>query len=94
MEFPVSLKKNIDKFENQNTYAINVYGYEGDKVYPLRISNKQANMINLLLISDDKTNHYCWIKNMSRLLSSEINNNKSTRVFCHKCLNSFNSTPL
>ena len=38
IEFPVSLKQ-IDKFENQNNYAINVLGYEG-VVYPLRISKK------------------------------------------------------
>ena len=88
--FPVSLK-HIGKFENQNPYAINVYGYEGDKIYPLRISNKQDNMINLILITNDETNHYCWIKNMSRLLSSQINNYQHKRLFCHRCLNSFQS---
>ena len=39
IEFPVSLKQ-IDKFENNNPYAINVLGYEG-VVYPLRISKKK-----------------------------------------------------
>ena len=34
IEFPVSLNQ-IDKFENQNTYAINVLGYKGDKVYTI-----------------------------------------------------------
>ena len=48
-------------------------------------------MINLLLISNEETNHYCWIKNMSRLLSSQINNYQHKRVFCHRCLSSFNS---
>ena len=91
IELPVQLK-DIDKFEKQNPYALNVYGCnEHGEINILRISNKQAHMINLLLISNDKTNHYCWIKNMSRLLSSQINNNKSTRVFCYRCLNSFNS---
>ena len=89
IEFPVSLKQ-IDKFENNNPYAINVFGYER-VVYPLRISKKNEQVINLLLIADEETNHYCWIKNMSRLLSSGINNHQHKRHFCYRCLNSFPS---
>ena len=37
IEFPVSLKQ-IDKFEKQNPFAVNVFGIEGEKVYPLRIA--------------------------------------------------------
>ena len=89
IEFPVSLKQ-IDKFENNNNYAINVFGYEYAVVYPLRISEKKnEKVINLLLIANEETNHYCWIKNMSRLLSSEINNHQHKRHFCYRCLNSF-----
>ena len=88
IEFPVSLKQ-IDKFEKQNHYVINVYGYE-DVVYPLRISKRHdLQVIILLQITDNETNHYCWIKNMSRLLSSQVNNHKSARLFCNRCLNSF-----
>ena len=89
IEFPVSLKQ-IDKFENQNNYAINVFGYE-KVVYPLRISKKKEQVINLLLIANEETNHFCWIKNMSRLLSSGINNHQHKRHFCYRCLNSFKS---
>ena len=89
IEFPVSLKQ-IDKFENQNNYAINVFGYE-KVVYPLRISKKKDQVINLLLIANEETNHFCWIKNMSRLLSSGINNHQHKRYFCYRCLNSFHS---
>ena len=95
IEFPVSLKQ-IDKFENQNNYAINVFGCEGDDypvdvVYPLRISKKNEKVINLLLIANQETNHFCWIKNMSRLLSSGVNNHQHKRHFCYRCLNSFHS---
>ena len=93
IEFPVSLKQ-IDKFENQNNYAINVFGYE-KVVYPLRLSKKNEHsceqVINLLLIANEETNHFCWIKNMSRLLSSGINNHQHKRYFCYRCLNSFHS---
>ena len=98
IEFPVSLKQ-IDKFEKQNNYAINVLGYEG-VVYPLRLSKNNCEhycehpceqVINLLLIANEETNHYCWIKNMSRLLSKNINNHQHKIYFCYRCLNSFHS---
>ena len=89
IEFPVSLKQ-IDKFENQNNYAINVFGYE-KVVYPLRISKKNEQVINLLLIANDETNHYCWIKNMSRLIYGDVSKHHGKRHFCYRCLNSFPS---
>ena len=89
IEFPVSLKL-IDKFEKQNPYTINVFGYER-VVYPLRLSKKNDQVINLLLIANEETNHFCWIKNMSRLISSEVNNHQHKRHFCYRCLNSFPS---
>ena len=108
IEFPVTLK-NIKTFEKNNPYAVNVYGYEGGQIYPLRISKRGTHSpsdpfeeeskgsqgiatpltLNLLLISNNETNHYCWIKNMSRLLSSQINKHKGSRFFCYSCLNSF-----
>ena len=90
IEFTFSLM-HINKFENQNPFAVNVFGYKDNEVYPLRISNKKAVVIRLLLISNEETNHYCWIKNMSALLSSQINNYQHKRIFCDRCLNSFQS---
>ena len=54
--------KQMDKFERQNNYAINVFGYADSKVYPLRLSKKDSQVVDLLLITTDPTNHYCWIK--------------------------------
>ena len=91
IEFPVS-EEFVDKFENQNPYAINVLGYEG-VVYPLRISKKNEQhceqVINLLLIANEETNHFCWIKNMSRLIYGDVSNHHGKRYFCYRCLNSF-----
>ena len=88
IEFPVS-EEFVDKFEKQNPYAINVFGYEG-VVYPLRISKKNCEqVINLLLIANEETNHFCWIKNMSRLISKQKSNHNGKRHFCYRCLNSF-----
>ena len=56
--FPVSLKQ-IDKFEKQNPFAVNVFGIEGEKVYPLRISKeREKQVIDLLLISKGETTHF------------------------------------
>ena len=90
IEFPVSLKQ-IDKFENNNPYAINVLGYEDAVIYPLRISKKNDQVINLLFIANEETNHFCWIKNMSRLLSKQGSDHNGKIYFCYRCLNSFPS---
>ena len=62
----------INKFENHNSsISVNVFGYE-NLVYPLRISKhnyKRESTVNLLIISNDTKQHYCWIKDISKLLS-------------------------
>ena len=81
--------KQIDKFERQNDYAINVFGYEDSKVYPLRLSKKDYQVVDLLLITAGPTNHYCWIKNKSRLFSGQVSKHGHTRFFCDRCINHF-----
>ena len=88
INFPVKLQA-IEKFEKQNPVTINVFGFEGE-IYPLRISkDRSREPINLLLISDGKKEHYCLIKDMSRLLSSQTNNYQHRNHFCLRCLNPF-----
>ena len=91
IEYPVSLK-DIDKFENQNpTVSITVFGYERKIVYPLRNSDntdREHNII-LILIKEEGVNHYCLVKNLSRLLSSQVSKHKEKHHFCLRCLNPF-----
>ena len=91
IEYPVSLK-DIDKFENQNpTISITVFGYERKIVYPLRNSDntdREHNII-LILIKEEGVNHYCLVKNLSRLLSSQVSKHKEKHHFCMRCLNAF-----
>ena len=53
----------IDQFERPNaSIGVNVFGYEKEKFYPLRISalNELApKIIDFLLISHEITRHYC-----------------------------------
>ena len=92
IEYPVSLK-DIDKFEKQNpSIFITVFGYEDKSVYVLRNSentNREHNVI-LLLIKEQGVNHYCLVKNLSRLLSSQISKHNGKKYFCMRCLNPFN----
>ena len=91
IEYPVSLK-DIDKFENQNpTISITVFGYKGKGVHPLRNSDNmnREHKIVFMLIEKDGEKHYCLVKNVSRLLSSQVSNHKEKHHFCLRCLNSF-----
>lgn len=101
LDFPVPLKQ-ISKFESQNNLSINVYGLENiftngkmhcQIVGPLHYSlNKRDLHINLLLIDDSEGNtHYCYIKNLSRLVSSQLSNHKHSVFFCDGCLQYFKS---
>ena len=89
--YPLSLK-DLNKFEKQNaSISITVYGYEGKSVYPLRNSNNmdREHKIRLVLIEKDGVKHYCLVKNLSRLLSSQVSKQNGKKYFCDRCLNPF-----
>ena len=95
IRYPVNFRA-IDRFEHLNlNISISVLGYnKEERVYPLRISKctkhtKRKHDIVLLLIKDGEKSHYCLVKNISALLSSQINNNDHKRYFCLNCFNSF-----
>ena len=93
IKYPVSLK-DIKRFEKQNSdISISVLGYSKDeRIYPLRISKKEDERkynIVLLLIKDGDNSHYCYVKNLSALLSSQVNKHKSKLYFCLNCLNGY-----
>ena len=45
--------------------------------------------IVLMLIEKDRVKHYCLVKNVSRLLSSQVSKHKEKYHFCLRCLNPF-----
>ena len=89
LKFLVKLDQ-IRIFEKNNpSFSINVFGFAKD-VYPLRISKtKRERIVNLLFISDGEKQHYCVIKNLSRLISSQVTKHNGSIVFCLNCLNHF-----
>jgi len=95
INFPTHLN-DITKFEKPNrSISVNVFDYEGG-VYPLRISEQPegTNHVDLFLIANEEgMQHYCWIKSMSRLLSSQkskhngmVNNSTVEDVLIHSDL--------
>ena len=70
-EFPTKLK-DICKFETNNNINVNVFPYDDgtEKVYMLRLSKtNHGETVNLFLYNE----HYSVVKDLSRLVSSQLN---------------------
>ena len=93
IDFPMPLDQ-FDRFERQNPdYAINVYGYDDEGFYTLRVCDNPdgKKMIHIIRLKNDYTEHYAWIKNFNRLMRSEVTNafSKSAYEFCYRCFSRF-----
>lgn len=98
LQYPVDLKQ-ISMFEEKNpSISINVYMFDdtSEKVRPLRLTKQvKTKHIHLLLLSkkhdydDESQSHYCWIKDLSMLLSAQISKNCHKRFFLRSLLKSF-----
>ena len=78
ISFPGKLDK-ISKFEKLNSININVFGYdEKYNIFPLQISkNNYEKNFDLLLITNENKNHYCWIKTFNGLVSKQYSKNNN-----------------
>ena len=88
--YPVSLN-DINKFEKQNPAISITVLVIRVSAYPLRNStntDREHNII-LMLIEEGGVKHYCLVKSIERLLSSQASNDKRKRYFCLRCFNSF-----
>jgi len=90
IQFLMTLK-DITKFERLNNVSINIYGIEEQKVLPIRLTDpiwltdtKREKHVNLLYVQDDNEEHFAWIKNLSRLVSSQLNKYGHKNYFCDR----------
>ena len=84
VDFPVS-KKNYCKIEVFNKIFVNAFFYENKVVYPAYLSNQCFNdVLDLLLISNDSTNHYVYIKDFNGLMFNKTRH-KGKEYFCKSC---------
>ena len=76
----------------QERFNINVgvFGYE-NKVFPLYVSKKSnEQVLNVLLISNEKKSHYVFINDFNRLMYSEVKTkNQHIKHFCMACFQNF-----
>lgn len=89
INFPMEFNK-ITKFENQNNISINVFGLNQSNtkiVGPLHHTKKRKDQhINILYYVYRKKKHFIWIKDLSRLVRSQITKHKTQIFICDGCL--------
>ncbi|XP_071578551.1 uncharacterized protein [Temnothorax nylanderi] len=86
IKFPMTLDQ-IKRFEGHNNISINVYGIEKKNkelaILPIRLTDQKMDRhVNLLYVRDDNVGHFAWIKNLSRLVSSQLSKNTNKKYFC------------
>jgi len=78
----------IIKFENLKYISINMYCIEKQKelsILPIRLTEKKMDKhVNLLYMQNDDMGHFAWIKNLSRLVSSQLSKHKNKKYFCDR----------
>ena len=91
--FPMQIK-DVGKIEKQNSINISIFGYENEKLYPIRISREEYDdHMDLLYITEVKNSHYDLIKNFNSLMYN-FTKYKDTKHFCKRCLHCFSSKNL
>ncbi|XP_033741829.1 uncharacterized protein LOC117328409 [Pecten maximus] len=86
--FPVKIT-DIQKFEIRNKISINVLGYEKGVLFPKHITQKRYDQhVDLIFLTDGRKSHYCWIKDLNRLLNDQ-KSDSHRHFFCMYCLQGF-----
>ena len=87
IQYPVDVK-DINEFEYQNNISLNVYGYQDKKIFLLSITTMTPTRheVDLLYITAGETSHYVSVKDLSRLVLRQCNNqnnkNISAKIVC------------
>ena len=89
ISFPTKLTE-IGIWEKNNNFNVNVFSYDETEkeIYTNRLGELKEpdETINLYLHDD---NHYCVIKDLNRLVSSQLNKSGHAKELCLRCLNFF-----
>ena len=95
LHFPVPLSS-VDSFATTNNMSINVYGVDDDKkvISPLRVLSILVPHFDLLLFERNGIQHYPTIRNVSRLVSSQMSNDGHTVYCCKQCLHAYSTQEL
>ena len=97
------LKRVFKKFEKNNDVSLLVFGHEATMnntfIIPLYVpTERREKVVRLFFLKDvDEdgiVSHYCVVKDMSRLVSSQASKKKEKKYVCDFCLNMFGSQEL
>ncbi|XP_067204246.1 uncharacterized protein [Linepithema humile] len=84
IEFPMTLPQ-ISKFEKLNTISVNVFTTQDSKIVPLRLTDdKKEKHVNLLYVRKNNDAHFACIKNLPRLVSSQLSKEKCKKYICDR----------
>ncbi len=93
--------QNISKFVKrvnklnlvEGKLSINVYYSENGAIKPLSDISKDEKMkhIDLLYLKNKETEHYCWIKDLWKLIGKQISKDRHKRYLSKMCLHNFPS---
>ena len=95
IDFPTPVNQ-IGRLEKQNhNLAINVFGWENERVVAHRISEKGGEIprINLMIIKQGENTHYSYVKRLTALLYDQNRHNES-KHFCERCLHGYKTRDL
>ena len=97
IEFPTPCSERVfKKFEKNNNVSLRVFGCEilpnNTNIIPLYVSKEKREKVVRLFFyenEDGTKGHYCTVKDMSRLVSSQYSKKRARRNICDFCLNPF-----
>ena len=95
ISFPTPLNE-IPKVKKLNNIAINVLGFDNKTkkariFYVSEMKGENIPSYNLMLLTKGSTSHYCYIKNLSRLLYGQQHSEGHHYHYCERCLQCFSS---
>ncbi|XP_025271320.1 uncharacterized protein LOC112639960 [Camponotus floridanus] len=98
----------IGRFERLNDISVNVYivgdrqrekdGGSGIRIVPLRLTDrKRERHVNLLYLSDatredNAVGHFAYIRNLSRLIGSQLSKRQHSTHVCDRCMHYFRTS--
>lgn len=95
IEFPISLD-DVKKFEKRSGISINVYSYTFNSsqlkynVYPLTVTDEEKpTHVDLLYMKTKTQSHYCYIKDLGRLVRQQMTLHTNKIHICRRCLQYF-----
>ena len=85
---PVTMK-DLNKIEKTYDVSVNVFGHNGPDIYPIRLTEATfTSDVNLLVTSNEETDHYVWIRDFNKLMCSG-DKKQTQKIFLHALYSAF-----